>query len=379
MNLPFKVPFGKKEINQYFLALLLREEKVTAVIFEEAEGKIKPLAKHEESFKESVEAASEDEFLDTLDKAISIAEQNLPKSIETQKTIFGLKETWVEDAKIKRDYLSKLKKACDALGLSPVGFLVIHEAIAHLLQKEEGAPVSAVLAEIGKKHEVITLLRGGRIIETHRAKIEDSVAKTTDRLLHHFVNYEVLPARIVLFDGEKSDELSQEFISHSWSKDLPFLHVPQITVLSEGFDARSVLFGAASQMGFEVLGEGVSAPKRVTPNLEEQPQETEKMVEEEEISDEKEEDFGFVVGKDVRQFKKPTVVAPEAENEELEEEVVETPKDQPYPTSLKKAIAVGSLFSMVLSNAPRLKLFTKKIKLPKIPFSLPSFKNTSRP
>ena len=34
---------------------------------------------------------------------------------------------------------------------------------------------------------------------------------------------------------------------------MPFLHVPQITVLPAGFDMRSVMFGAATQMGFKVL------------------------------------------------------------------------------------------------------------------------------
>ncbi|MCL4354498.1 baseplate J/gp47 family protein, partial [Patescibacteria group bacterium] len=50
-------------------------------------------------------------------------------------------------------------------------------------------------------------------------------------------------------------DLSQEFIAHHWSKSLPFLHLPQIQVVPDDFDIRSVMFGAAKQMGFEVMAE----------------------------------------------------------------------------------------------------------------------------
>lgn len=250
----------KKEKPQYFLALLLRDEKANAVIFEEFQGKIQVKGLHEEYFKTSIEETSLDEFLEVLDKSISSAEANLPENIETQKTVFGVKENWVEDSKIKKDYLLKLKKASEALGLSPIGFLVIHEAIAHLLQKEEGAPVSAILTEIDKKNLAISIFRAGRIIETRRTKIEDSIPKTCDLLLQQFTNCEILPSRILIFDGRNIDKLQQEFVAHSWSKSLSFLHVPQITTLSSGFDAKAVLFGAATQMGFELLGDDSEKP-----------------------------------------------------------------------------------------------------------------------
>lgn len=266
MKLPFQLPLRKKEKPSYFLALLLRDETATASLFEESFGKLRVIGEGKAHFARSLEAANEEEFLETLDKAISAAEALLPQEVETHKTIFGVKENWVEDAKIKKEYLRILKNASDALGLSPIGFLTIHEAIAHLLQKEEGAPVSAILVEVEREHLAVTLIRAGRIVETKRTKREDAasnaataasdVAATTDRLLHHFTHYEVLPSRLIIFDGVSSERIEdtiQEFIAHQWSKRLPFLHVPQITPLSRGFDAKAVLFGAAVQMGFEVL------------------------------------------------------------------------------------------------------------------------------
>lgn len=281
MKLPFKLPFQKKETFKYFLSLVLRDEKVTAVIFEEFLGKVKIAAEQEEYFADSIENAEIEELLEVLDKAISKAEDQISSPIETQKTIFGVKDNWVVESRIKREYLVKLKKVSDAFGLVPLGFLVISEAIAHLLDKDEGAPVSALLIEVGQKTLIISLFRAGKIIEIKEVKIENSIAHTVDFALHH-LNYDVLPSRIILFDGEKED-LVREFISHTWSKDLPFLHVPKVSKLPKRFDAKAVMFGAVTQMGFELLQE-----KEIEENKEFKP----------------DENFGFVQDIDIAKITK---------------------------------------------------------------------------
>ncbi|MDP3726748.1 MAG: baseplate J/gp47 family protein, partial [bacterium] len=288
MNLPFFSFFGKKEKKQYFLTLLLYEEKVTALVFEEFLGKIKILGRREEYFDTSSEEATLDEWLEVLDKAISTAENAISSNIETQKTLFGIQKNWTEDSKIKKEHLVKLKKITDTLGLLPIGFLIIPEAIAHLLKEEEGAPVSAILVEVDKKNIFVSILRAGRLLETKKTRIEDSVSQTVDRILHHFTSYEVLPSRIIIFDGKDNEKLSQEFIAHSWSKSLPFLHVPQITVLSTDFDTKAVIFGAATQMGFEVLEKEKEVEKD---SKEEAPAISEK----EALTS----DFGFLEGQDI--------------------------------------------------------------------------------
>jgi len=254
MKLPIPSLFDKKPKAEYFLSLLLRDEKATAVIIEEQQGKIKIIGKHEEFFTVPVEEVNDEELLRVLDKAISIAEEKLPPEIETQKTVFGVKENWVEEKKIKKEYLAKLKKVCDTLHLTPIGFLVISEAIAHLIQEEEGAPLSAILCEIGSHSVIMTIFRAGKIVETKHTPIIESPTKTVDTLLKHVESVEVLPSRIIIFDGKRTDDLAQQFISHQWSKSLPFLHMPQISVLPFGFETKSVIFGAAIQMGFEITG-----------------------------------------------------------------------------------------------------------------------------
>lgn len=252
MKLPVSLPFGKKEESHYFLSLVLAENKVHATIFEEVAGKIHIVGQHEHHLINSIDNENFEDLLTALDKAISTAESTLPEGYETRKTIFGVKETWIEDTKIKKEYLSKLKKICDTLGLSAIGFLVIHEAIAHLLEKEEGAPPSGILVEDDTKEIAVSVLKAGRVLETQRLPKGESLAKTIDKALHYFKSFEILPSRIILFNAKNHEEVSQELISHQWSKTLPFLHVPQITVLPKGFDIKSILAGAATQMGFEL-------------------------------------------------------------------------------------------------------------------------------
>lgn len=359
MKLPFLSLLSKKEKPEYFLALLLRDEKASAIIFESFSAKIKIFARSQEYFESTIEEATPEEFLAVLDKAISSAEAALPQGHEPQKTLFGVKENWVEGEKIKKEYLVKLKKASEALGLLPIGFLVIHEAIAHLLQKEEGVPVSAIFIEIDTKNVAVSVIRAGRILETKRSRVEDSLPKTIDRLLHHFANHEVLPSRIIVYDGKNSERLQQEFISHTWSKSLPFLHVPQVSVLKQGYDADAMLFGVATQMGFEVFLEK-EAEQPVGGGEEKiELEEEEKEVKEESKESQAEDDLGFLKDQDIASLPlkspKKSQLPKESKILEDKEPVIKEEKNNSLP---QKALvflpALNKLWEATLGFSPRI-------------------------
>src|SRR5258708_38305067 len=114
-------------------------------------------------------------------------------------------------------------------------------AIVGLLQKEEGAPPSAILVDITKNNLTVSLVRAGKVIETKMLEIHQAAAFTGDKILKHFENVELLPSRIILLSED--EELVQEFVSHPWSKSLPFFHLPQITNLQLGFIVKAFLLG----------------------------------------------------------------------------------------------------------------------------------------
>lgn len=356
MNLPFLKRFNKKVLPLYYLVLVLRDEKTQAVIFEEIEGVVRIIGQKEEHFTISVDEISQEELLEKLDKAISGAESSLPENIQTQKTIFGVKESWTEKDQIKKEFLSKLKKVSEELGLTPIGFLVNSQAIAHLLAKEEGAPVSAILTEVNKKSVTVTLLRGGKTIETKSSQIHESIPFTVDTLLKHFDVPEILPSRIIIFNGK--EDLSQEFISHTWSKSLPFLHLPQITNLPDGFDAKSVLFGAATQMGFEVLNTEYTGKSTENTEAIRQHKDPVDSVDNSVLSVMK--DFGFTKDIDVAKMAPALSFEQEEKEEETqprEEEPKATNKIMIFFELLKGAsFGIIGIIKKILLNIPRRKI-----------------------
>jgi len=380
LPLPFFQSKNKEEA-EYYLALLLTDEKACAVILHESLGNLKILGKHEEFFSYSIETLSTEDLLNVVDKAISRAEEILPPDIETHKTVFGVKDDWVDETskKIKKDNLSKLKKVCDALDLMPIGFMVTTEAIANRLQEEEGAPLSAILAEVGNKKITLTLLRGGKIAERIDGEIAESMPKTVDTLLRHFTAT-VLPARIILYDGKDAEKLSQAFIGHQWSKSLPFLHVPQISVLPQGFDGKAVAYGASEQMGFALLEEKQTLHHVVTEEGEKEAEQTitdeEEKIDEEELPVPKEtalsgDNFGFLEDQDIStKIKKSEAKADEVNLHEAHHNIAPVEGKFPFQINLQQDEGNNE-------EKPNIFAFMKNLKLPKIP--LPSLLTGKRP
>ncbi len=367
MKLP--IPFlqtTKKESTIYYLALLLMADKVSAVILQESSDKIKIVKKHNQLFNKNIEDLTLDELTEDIDKAVSRSEETLPPEVEIRKTVFGVKQDWVESEtkKIKRDYLQKLKKVCDNLGLSPIGFMVVSEAISHLMQEEEGAPLSAIFVELGKNIVTTTLFRGGKIVQTLQGVLEGNYAKTVDGLLKQFT-IEVLPARIILYDSEIDDDLAQQFISHHWSKSLPFLHMPQISVLPDGFDGQAVAFGAASQLGFEV-DDSNTTPTIKTYNSTETEAEEKKPYEK---IDETKTSFGFIQDQDIAE----TVQAPEIHHKQTHAHHEGRPDSEPEPT-LTHSIVSDSLIDPSQRDIPKRAAKRRGSFLKNFFFSLPRVK-----
>lgn len=387
MKLPIKF-LDKKGKAEYYLALVLQNEKVISIVFEKEEESIRFISSDEEFFKETIEDATDNEFLDVLDKVITTAETALPNDIETHKTLFGLKDNWIEEDKIKKEYRDKLKLASDELALEPIGFMAFSESLINLLQKEEGAPVTAILVNVGKKYLTLYWVRAGKILETKSSEIHESVSYTTDSLMKHFQTGGNLPTKIVIFDSDE-DELTQEFIGHQWSKSLSFLHIPQIQTLPEDSAAKAMLLGAATQMRSNLILDLNKNLDDQQLNQETTKQKTEELAEEKETNgdndlqaeneeNEKEEDafeigdeepkvieqdnnaaefFGFVEGVDVVKQApakaEEVISAPQEIIQENFEEIPEVLKQEEEKTITP---AVGGVLV-----AERLKLFVAKL------------------
>lgn len=250
----FKLPSFKKEKQKkdFFLALVLAPNKVGAILFENLNGTLEVITSCDEDEK-NIDKLTPEELVSAADRVISTIEQSTPKNVELRKTIFAVPYTWQSDSKIDAEHLAMLKKMCDELDLEPLGFLVGIEAMIHALKQKEGTPVTAIFIELYQDKVFVFLVKNSKLVEVENSDIEESVVKTVDKLLKSTENFEVLPARIFLQNERKSDRIQQEFLSHDWSKDLPFIHPPQVVVFEKGFEENAITHGVAAQMGFDLL------------------------------------------------------------------------------------------------------------------------------
>lgn len=393
MKLPFLSFLNKQTPKEYFLALLLQEERVQAVVFEEANGTIHSIGEGKATLPEQIDNLSFEELLTATDKAISQAERVLPENVQSHKTIFGVKENWTKDTQIDKDHLTVLKKLCAQLDLQPIGFLVFAEAIAHLLQKQEGAPISAILVELGEKTMTATLVRAGRVIASQDAPLEENIPQTLDTLLKHFTDVEILPSRIILV-GAEGNALVKQITNHTWSTSLPFLHVPQVSALSPQIVTQAILFGTATQMGFDVQAsprtrlhttdtvqeESPFLPREpkekeneeVLPEEEVQPEDTEGESEDTAAHEVTADNFGFVTNTDVlenapkhpRSFDDFATPTDETEEEFADETFADIPEEVKEQNEKSRLPGLGVNAVMMTEG-----MQTVVARLKQIPFS----------
>jgi len=318
MKLPLPFLKSKKESKAYYLSLILNNERITAIILEESSGIVKILSQENQLISDNIENLPLEELIKAIDQVISKTEELIPADVELNKTVFGVKENWVEEdsKKIKKDYLKNLKKICDSLDLTPIGFMVLSEAITNFLQQEEGAPISAIYVEIGSRLITLSLFRGGRLVQKIEGGKGSSIAHAVDELMKQFTA-EVLPARLALHDPDGNNELYSQFVGHQWSKSLPFLHIPQINILSSDFECKAVAYGVSNQMGLEFESNGQALLKTLTADVKTSDEvqdevvlsKAEPEIEMAQIEDEpkitgseNENQFGFVFNKDVSEM-----------------------------------------------------------------------------
>ncbi|MGE5042428.1 MAG: hypothetical protein ACM3IJ_06040 [Candidatus Levyibacteriota bacterium] len=250
-----KLPFlsNKQPEKEYFLSLIFSSEKASSILFEKTGESLLIAGTHSAEFTQPLSELSSEKLIELSDVVISEVERKVPEGSKLEKTIFSVPHDWIEEGKITKEHLLKLKGVCEALSLTPIGFIVSIEAILAYLQKKEGAPVTAICVELSHKHLTLTLVKNGNIIMSDSGTIAQSPVLTTEELLAKQDELEVLPAKIILINYEHAKKSQQAFLSHHWSKKLPFLHIPQVEILDPEVEAQSVISGVAVEMGFSSL------------------------------------------------------------------------------------------------------------------------------
>lgn len=352
-----QLPFLKSHEPQknFFLSLLIKPFKVGAILFEEINSKLFILSTNEISTGGQTSELSDEELLLSADKVISFVEGSLPEGSTVEKTIFSVPYDWVDVGKIKKDYLVKLKKVCEGLGLVPMGYLMSIEAVVHFLEQSEGAPVSAIFVEVSENKVFVYLVRAGKILEVQDGLIEKNVLQSSVSLLKKIESVDVLPSKIILLDYKGVEGIQQEFLSYNFPKEIPFLHIPQVMVLEKGFENEATVNGVASQMDLEVFAD-VRAEQNL-PSSEELLEETDAktfgFVKERDVAvekTEKEEETDRKgpareeIGKDTEQ---PSIKYFKKEGDEDQDQNENTKNDTDFEKKLPSALPISNFLSIL--------------------------------
>lgn len=301
------VPFSKKaEVLEYFFALNITSENLTATLWTIEGKQLKILEVASESYKSLEDITSVTDKL--LDAVLGIRE------IEPQKILFGVPSSWLQDENLKDEYLKVLRALVKELELTPMAYVENSRALVHFLEKQEGVPITAILIGFSVHHLTVTVARAGKIDGVKIISKGENLGLDIEKALLTFTSVETLPSKILIY-GEKAADFKDQLLAYSWMSKLSFLHFPKIEILQDDIEIKSVCLAGAS----EIKEDAVYVQQTIYPaaqkanSLEETPVAVDVTSKEKEPAEVKQglekEDMGFVVG-DV-----------EAQPEKIEEEI----------------------------------------------------------
>lgn len=352
------LPFGnKEEVLEYFFALNITSEKLTAALWT-IEGKhLKVIDIASENYSSPDDLVSTTDKL--LDKVLGIRE------LQVEKILFGVPSNWLTDENLKEENLKVLRRLVKELELTPLAYVETAHALVHFLEKADSIPPTAVLVGFEEHHLTVSVIRAGKLDGVKVVQRGDSSGASIEKALLTFTSVETLPSKILIY-GPGAMELKSQLLSYAWMSKLSFLHFPKIDVLQDGVEIESVCLAGASEIKGDVYyteqkqeqvvkkGADLTAPEEI----------------EKERSDEV---LGFVVG-DVA-GKKDEEEEPEEQEQELERPELPVPQETSvaettgfrrrfFPGSpVKLAFLLGVIGVLVLILAAYLFLLKAEVKV----------------
>jgi hypothetical protein len=238
----------KKEKEEFYWALIIEPGWVQAGIW-----KIVGDAAEVTYTSQPVAWEMDTELVSASDTVLSAAIQNFPEdSSEPTKTVFGVSYGWIKDGEIAHEHLEKIKNICTELSLAPVGFVVMAEAITHLIKSETGASVNSIVLGIYKQNLELSLFDKGKLVGTTQIARSVSLIEDVVEGLTRLATGESLPSGILIYDGREGDleDARQDLLKVDWEnyENIKFLHSPKIEVINSERKVFAVSLAGASEL-----------------------------------------------------------------------------------------------------------------------------------
>lgn len=234
--------------NEHFWSIVIEQDVIAAALWAIKGDKIAVLASSS-----AHQWSTDEDLVEKTDTALSEASETLAENVEEpNKTVFGVPASWVEEGKIKKPHLDKIRLVSQKLSLSPTGFVVLPEAIAHGVKVREGSPLSGIIIGVGAGSLDVTVFRLGNIAGTVSVGRSASLTEDVVEGLSRFSGG-TLPTRWLLYDGQEValEDVKQELLKADWAEagNIKFLHTPQIEIVSQEEKVEAVSIAGASELG----------------------------------------------------------------------------------------------------------------------------------
>ncbi|OGM09864.1 hypothetical protein A2W13_01625 [Candidatus Woesebacteria bacterium RBG_16_36_11] len=301
---------GKEQL-EFYWALVVEANWVQAGIWSTKQGKANVV-----SIGPSAAWETDEELVNACDSCLSAAIQSLPEDVtEPTKTVFGVSSSWVSEGQIKPEFLDKIKKICSSLSLTPVGFVVLGEAISFFMKSDEGVPLNAIVIGVGEENIEISVFKLGNLLGTHIVSRSVSIVDDLTEGISRFASEDALPSRILIYDGKEGqlEEVRQSLMNASWDdyEKVKFLHTPKIEIVTP----EQKILATALAGGAEIANvTGVEKPFEPKEEKEEEELKESEVVN---VETPKAIDLGFVMDKDIRQESDVKPEIPPQENKEF--------------------------------------------------------------
>lgn len=246
---------GKSTKKNYTFAILIGKENIGAGVWAGHRAEVEIVGSSSQSYD-----GGWDEAITAADMALANACSKLPEGKAIENVVFGLPPEYVDGDRIASQYLGELKRLCRELSLSAVGFVVIPEALAYYLARDEGTPPTVLLVSVEDETLSVTLFKVGNCVGTIVVPSTDSISADLEKALDGFAHVEVFPSRIILYGQEAIlDRAREELLEHPWQSKPKFLHFPKIETVDRTEIIQAVISAGASELAKQAIPGRISS------------------------------------------------------------------------------------------------------------------------
>lgn len=248
----------KSQPAEYYFGLNIKHGQVIGSVWGIDGNKVHILSVVERKFHESDDISENPHSL--IEAANIVLDEALADfSPEPEKILFGVPDSWLQDDELKPKFSKVLKQLTKELDVLPLAYVATTHSIAHLLQRQEGVPLTAILVEIGTPLSV-AVVKAGRVLGTKEIQRSENLPQDIEKALLSFSDIEVLPAKIFIFGSGDLNHYKEEMVPFNWMNQLPFLHLPKVEELEESISVKSLSFAGASEINPHVHLEHQTVP-----------------------------------------------------------------------------------------------------------------------